>query len=226
MAGATLTVDNRQMQDALRQYAARTKHSMAYVLNKKLFFIAKRAYEGTPVAKRERILETFNVTQIERVVGRGRFAGKVRRKTNYSGLNQSAFRIMNWKRKKAGKPTLRGAEALRAAKAMVASRLRAVGSLKSGWVGGIIRLQRWLKEPFQAAFRNRLNRPGTAEPAKAGTNPVAEIAYRLTIRKRASERIDPRVIAALQRAFNEEASDTMLFLNQELQKEANKINAK
>jgi len=222
----TLTVNTTQMEAALREYMKTSRHSIAFVLNRKLFHIARRAYDLTPVAKRDSILRTFNVEQTERVVAKGRHAGKIRRKTNYSGLNQSAFRIMNWKRKKSGKATLRGAEALRATKAMVASRLRAVGSLKSGWVGAIVRLKNILNETFLPPFKNRLNNPGTALPARPGPNPVSEVQYRLAINKRLSAKIDPRVVDALQKAFNAEAADTWRHLTAKLQLDANKVNAK
>lgn len=222
----TLTIDTRQMQAALAQYLEHSRHSTAFVLNRKLFFIAKRAYDLTPVGKRQHILETFNVSQRERVVAKGRHAGKVRRITNYSGLNRSAFRIMNWKRRKAGKPSVRGAEALKEAKKMVASRLRAVGSLKSGWVRGILKLRRFLADAFVPLARHRLHRPGDATIARKGPNPTAEIAYRLVIKKKDGEKIDPRVIGALQTAFDAEAADTLRHLAETLQKDANKVNAR
>jgi hypothetical protein len=225
-AGVTLTINTTQMQAALEQYLQQSRHSTAFVINRKLFFIAKRAYDLTPIAKRERIQETFSVTQTERTVKRGRFAGKIRRVTNYSGLNKSAFAIMNWKRRKKGLPALRGAEALKAAKGMVASRLRAIGSLKSGWVGAILRLRRIVADAFVPAFKNKLQNPGAATPARKGPNPTAEIAYRLAIKKKSGEKIDPRVIAALQQAFNDEAADTLRHLAERLQQDANKVNAK
>ena len=221
----SLTIDTSRMDAALAQYLAKSRHSVAFVINRKLFHIAKRAYEDTPVAKRSRILETFNVTQRERTVKKGKRAGSIRRVTNYAGLNRSAFAIMNWKRRKVGKAALHGAEALNAAKRMVASRLRAVGSLKSGWVGGIVKLKRQLQEAFTPDFKNRLNNPGDATTAHAGS-PMAEIAYRLAIKKKSGEQIDPRVVAALQKAFDAEAADTLAHLANELQKEADKVNAK
>lgn len=226
MSNVTLTIDTRQMQAALAQYLESSRHSAAFVINRKLFHIARRAYDLTPVAKRQHILETFNVTQRERVVKKGKRAGRIRRVTSYAGLNRSAFRIMNWKRRKKNLPTLSGAEALRAAKAMVASRLRAVGSLKSGWIGGILKLRRILAESFVPLTRHRLNRPGDASIARKGPNPTAEIAYRLVIRKKSGEQIDPRVVGALQQAFNAEAADTLRHLAERLQADANKVNAK
>lgn len=222
----TLTIDSSRLQSAIEQYLTqRLHHSVAFVINRKLFHIAKRAYDGTPVAKRHRILETFNVTQRERTVKKGRFAGRVRRVTNYSGLNKSAFAIMNWRRRKKGLPTLQGKDALKATKAMVAYRLRAVGSLKSGWVGAIAKLQRRLAESFFPEIQTRVNRPGSAEPAREESNPVGEIVYKLAINKKGQEQIDPRVVSALQKAFDDEADDTLAFLASELQKDADKINA-
>ncbi len=220
----TLTIDTRQMQAALAQVLERTRHSAAYVINKKLFYIAKRAYDATPIAKRQSILETFNISQRERTVKKGKHAGRIRRTTNYAGLNRSAFAIMNWHRKKKGKPTLRGVEALNAARRMVAFRLRAVGSLRSGWVGAIVRLRNFLKENVFLDVATTVKRKGTAIPARETVNPVAEVRYRLAIRKAGGEKIDPRVIAALQNAFNAEAADTWRHLTGALQAEANKVN--
>ncbi len=222
----TFKLDTSQMRTALAQYMARSRHSVAFVINRKLFHIARRAYDGTPIAQRSRILETFNLTQSERTVAKGRFAGRIRRATNYSGLNKSAFAIMNWQRRKKGLPALRGAQALRAAKNMVASRLRAVGSLKSGWIGAIIRLRNLLGESVALETKVRVRRAGTARPARENMkNMFGEIEYRLVEHKKGGEVIDPRVVAALQKAFNEEAKDTMEHLAKELQKEANKVNA-
>ncbi len=227
MAGnVTWTIDTRQMQAALLQYLERSKHSTAYVINKKLFFIAKRAYDATPVGNRQRILETFGVSQRERVVKKGKKAGTIRRITNYSALSRSAYAIMNWKRKKAGKPTISRIPAMMEARKMVASRLRAIGSLKSGWVGAVVRMRNFLRESFTAQVANRVKRPGGATPARAESNPVGEIVYRLVIKKKDGEKIDPRVTAALQRAFDEEAADTIRHLASELQKEADKVNVR
>jgi hypothetical protein len=89
-----------------------------------------------------------------------------------------------------------------------------------------VKLKRQLQEAFIPEFKNRLNRPSDATTARPGPNPTAEIAYRLTIKKKDAEQIDPRVIAALQNAFDAEADDTLRHLASELQKEADKVNAK
>jgi hypothetical protein len=224
----TLTIDTRPMQEALGQYFVQRVHkSVASVINRKLFFIAKRAYSDTPVANRSHIQHTFNVTQRERTVKSGKHAGKIRRVTNYQGLNQSAFAILNWSRKRKKLPPVHGRDALKAAKKMIAGRLRAIGSLKSGWIGGIVKLQRRLGESFTPELRTRIKQVGDAKPAREGQNPVSEIAYRLAIRKGSkSPEIDPRVHAALQKAFNDEAADTSRFLAEEIQKEADRVNAK
>ena len=222
----TLTIDTRQMQAALAQYLERSRHSIAFVINRKMFHIAKRAYDLTPVAKRQHILDTFNVSQRERTVKKGKHAGKIRRVTNYSGLTRSAYRIMNWKRRKKGLPSAARSEALKLTKKMIASRLRAVGSLKSGWIGAIVKLQEILSESFVPLFKNTIRRRGRAKAARPTRNPVGEIAYRLTVRRKDQEQIDPRVVSALQQAFDDEASDTVRHLASELQKEANKVNAR
>jgi hypothetical protein len=226
MDGVTLTINTTQMQAALAQQLQDTRHSAAFVINRHLFFIAQRAYDLTPIAKRSRILETFNVSQSERVIARGKRAGKIRRTTNYSGLNRSAFAIMNWGRRKKGLPAVRGADALRAVKKMIAARLRAVGSLKSGWVGGILQLRQMISGAFAPLSGYKPKNQGSAKPAKVGRSPVAEVAYRLAIRKKSSEKIDPRVTAALQQAFNDEAADTWRHMAGLLQKNADKVNAK
>ncbi len=223
----TLTIDTRQMQAALAQYLERSRHSIAFVINRKMFHIAKRAYDLTPVAKRQRILETFNVSQRERVVKKGKHIGKIRRVTNYSGITRSAYRIMNWKRRKKGLPGAARAEALRLVKQMIAGRLRAVGTLRSGWVGAVVKLKDALNEAFEPYIKNVVKQRGTAKLARPKSkNPTGEIAYRIVLKKKSGEQIDPRVVSALQKAFDDEASDTVRHLASELQKEADKVNAR
>ena len=212
---------------ALNQQLESSRHSAAFVINRHLFFIAKRAYELTPVAKRQHILETFNVTQRERVVKKGKHIGKIRRTTNYSGVTRSAYRIMNWKRKQKGLPGAARADALRLVKKMIAGRLRAIGTLRSGWVGAIVKLKEALNEAFEPYIRNVVKQRGTARLARPESkNPTGQIAYRIAVKKKSGEQIDPRVIQALQQAFDAEAADTLRHLSEVLQEGADKVNVR
>ena len=218
----TLEIDQREFHAALKQYIAVTRHSIAYALNKKAFFIAREAAKDTPVATREAIQSVFNVSQTEKVNKKG----KTIRKINFSDMNSSAYALLQWHQKKKGKPPVPRSEVKKAAQRFVANRLRAVGSLKSGWKRTVLILQRAVKESWGFDSSANVKQQGFAKPATEGFSPDVTFGYRVTEKKKGTKRIDPRVVAALQAAFNAETANMKQYLESYLQKDADKVNAK
>lgn len=210
----TVTVEIAAFNAQLREYVRRTQHTLAYAINKKMLFILRRARELTPVANRPQIQQVFNVTQTERI---GKKTGKLRRTTDYTGLNSSAYALLFWKRKQKGLSPfqLPAAEREAAAKKLVAGRLRAIGSLKSGWNAALMGFSRAARFPAKTEGP-RVKQRGSARIAQEGWNPEAVATYSVTEQKDTGEKlIDPRVETAVAQAFREETASMKEYLDRE-----------
>jgi hypothetical protein len=92
------------------------------------------------------------------------------------------------------------------AKQFIQRRLRAIGSLRSGWNGAIRSFARAAKE-FISVGGPIVKMPAKVKLAREGWTPQAEMEYRLAINKPGGKQIDPRVVAALELAFGQELTE-------------------
>jgi hypothetical protein len=135
-------------------------------------------------------------------------------------------RIINKKRRQAGQPGLEGPEMQRAEQKFLNARLRAIGSLRAGWVAAIRKLAAAAKQAFAIERTPRVKSSGRARPAVEGWDPVAELEYNLAIRKKEALQIDPRVETALAAAFQTELASMETHILKRLQRDADAINAR
>jgi hypothetical protein len=211
--GVTLSVNSEEFVKALRQYVAvRLKEPLAEIVNRKMLYILSGARKLTPLGDRGKILSDLGATSTQKTSK----SGKVRSSNKYN-QNSSAVNIVQWRRKMRGLPPLTQAEAKKEAAKMTGKRLKAVGSLKSGWVKAIRTLSRAVKEAVESSGPN-VKQAGSATIAKDGWSPEAIAEYTLTVGTGESRKIDPRVEAAVQESMAKETASTLAYIEQKLKK--------
>lgn len=219
----SMTVDQSKFQEQLRKYIAQTEKTIPQVLNQKMFYIVKRAMAETPVASRAAIQSTFNVSSTETVIKSGKRAGKIRRKYSYDGMNSSAFALMQYRRRLAGKEPIKKPTYADAEK-FVSKAFGAVGTLRNGWVGAVGKLASVVNEGKPVMeFSARAKQRSIAYPATPGLSPEVTAIYRVVERifqGHKVEQIDPRVVAALQNAFDAETKGMKEYLEYKLKANA------
>jgi hypothetical protein len=217
MIAPTITLDTKSFNDTLRRYVAKTKHTLPYVLNKKLLYIARGAWKQTPVADRGAILSAFNATSEQKI---SKKTGKMRNSNKY-GYSRLAMWVAIEKLKKKGKAIPAYSEMKKLARKVVAGRLRAVHSLAAGWRKPIRTIATALSEAVGIdAGGPRIHKPGWAKPATDGWNPISKLSYEMaSVKPNGAFYIDPRLDAALDASFQREQASMEQYLKERMQKD-------
>lgn len=195
---------------AIPQYLATTNKDTADVLNTKMFFVARRAWQ---------MIKRASKTQIENELGvqRQYFTkrGKLLKKPKLIRATVAENIILS--RMIANKEAIPERSKIRAlARQMVGRRLRAVGSLASGMIGIARRFSRY---GGAAPSGPNVKMRGQGRPARATTqDPAAVGEYRLTVNNRGPREIHPNVIKSVAKALEDEAADTVRQVARRLEK--------
>jgi len=192
----------RQFQSALVKFLEVTKSELSDVLNRKLYFVARKAFRLIKKADRIRI---ENELRVER-----QFFGKRGKRLKRAKLIRAtgAESIIQGGRINRGEKPLPKAELEAAAKKMVGSRLRAIGSVRAGMLGIIQSLGRKLRLSGRMSEKSpRIKRRGQARPARPQWDPTATGIYRVTINQGGKRIIPPDVKSAVAKALSSEAFD-------------------
>ena len=235
----------RAFADALKKLAYAKGKNMSDVVNKKLFYTARRAVWYTKAANASAIAKELG----QNVTGaKGKRAGSVTMKgqslfnnrRNKEGTEESlAERLVNFYRVKLGKKGLSGEKLQKAARALVGARLRSIGFLKAGWIAARDSMKRQARimsapEGTLAGGTKRAGvaRLGDAEAAKPDRNKAfARIWNQASYGNKRNPRRGGELyghdaalmkygLPALEKAFREETADTMQELEKELRKSA------
>jgi hypothetical protein len=219
-----IKINTTQFMSELRKYvdAHIGRESLARVLNRKMIFILRRAKKLTPIADKAAILSFFST---------GFRFTKPRKSTTvpriqytYNAMGRTGINIVQWKRWKKGEKALTQVEAAVAAKKMIASRLRAVGSLQYGWNKALNTLARTLGEPMRdGGSEGKIKHgKGMAIPAKSSWTPTVIAEYDLKIHSamQPAFHIDDRLVPAVQQAFDEETRSMQDYFRAQLLKGA------
>jgi hypothetical protein len=129
------------------------------------------------------------------------------------------YKIINSRRKYAGKPGLRGAAMLEAARKLFAARLRSVGTLKAGWWGALKALGRAVGQPNELKEHqmSRIRAPSTATIAKPGFNPSVSVEYNLQAKDEHYQRgIEKRAVETFSGSWFSEMRSTIKYLEDKL----------
>lgn len=203
----SFNVPTESFNATLRKYLGMTTRSIAEALNEKMFFILKKAREHTPKADASQIMQQLGATSTERV---SKKSGKIRRKISYKPT-QLVYKLVNNKT-----PGLSRTEIGPAVRKFIASRLKAAGSLKSGWNSAVARYG-IATGRFSSKEGPRVRQNSKAIPAKDELRSLAQSEYRYTSQdKEGKFYLDSRVEHALSRAFHEEEQSMKTYIERKI----------
>lgn len=215
--------DKTEFTATFRKLASGVKTDLPTFTTAQLLDIAENARDLTPVANRGAMLSYLGGTiSSERVNSKG----KIVRTYNYKP-QPVVYAIVNARRKKAGlAPVPRGQMADEANK-FIASKLRAVGSLRSGWSKAIGILSAAVKKSVSGSSGGpNVRMKSRAKPARDGWNPTATLEYRETVERDGIRFIDVRVETALNAAFQKKHGEMLRELDKQMNATARKAGAK
>lgn len=227
---AGIKFDFKEFNQALRQCAAESSRTLQEEVNAHAFGVVTAAYRATPRVEKSAIDAALNANIETQVVGtkiRILKSGKVKQgkaivqKVVHS-IGASAGKLVNWQRGQAGLKGLHGDNMRAAIDEMVKKRRASVGTLRLGWLASINKLAAMVKGGKKRRGY-RVKQPGSANPAKDTWNPTATFAYNLNIgQRKGSERLDPRVVTALEIGFATELASMKAKIQERLQRVFNK----
>lgn len=239
--GITLELTNLpEFQGLLRKYMAHSERDLPEALNTKMFYIARGAARGTPIGDRDKIESELGVVgyKIEYTKRSSPvttdFIGPIKaqmkvisRKKRVSNAviagGAIIYKIINARKRRAGKKGLSGADMRLAAEHVIRDRFRAVGTLKAGWWGAIRALGSAIGAAnYVEVGMNRVKGPGTASIAKQGWDPSVSIEYNVNSFSQPghSQYIDEHVKDALAAAYDAEAASMADYIIKKMQKRA------
>lgn len=222
---------------ALERYLSITKRSIPNALNKKAYFVARKAIWYTtkvmPGVVARELQTKISIRDNEESAQSGsvyNFAGR-RRSTSTRVVDvPMAAVIINSRLGRQGLPGLQGRSMLQAVRVLAAVRNRSVAFLKSGWITA----RDTLKMAFTGAVGKGLPAEesssvggpktigfpkGSATPAHEGGNPFVVIENRAIAKHDKKDALQKYGSAALQKAFDDEANSMIEYLEEEMRKD-------
>lgn len=158
-----MTEFNKAAEQCIRE----SERTYPQFINGQLLAVASRALKATAAASKDRI-----------AVEMGQVATSIKGRRIYRTDTASlAHRIINARRARAGLPLIWGNELDQAARKMVASRLRAVNFIRSGWIYAIRTLARavgYRSEATDQSARMSGTPKGRAVPANRAFDSIVE----------------------------------------------------
>ena len=205
-------VDQKEFQTTLRTLAANTSHSLDVFLNSRAFSVVKEARAQTPIADRQKIMTELGATLVSQKTDK---KGRIRRKHSYKPT-KVVYAILNARQRRNRMPPYPKSEIAMYAEKLIAGRLRAIGTLRSGWTRALAILAGKIFASVEGGGP-RVRQPSTVVPAKPGWSPFVEIQYRETVSNGLTKQIDPRVVSALEGGFAKEQGEMLSHLEQKMQ---------
>jgi len=220
--GATFKLDAREFTRTLNTYRQLSKRDPATIVNTKLFYIARRATVETPKANAAKIKR-----ELGRMVTTGKQAGTMRLRKVRRGSAQVPLAALIINKRLGPGAGLHGAEMTEAIRKFIASRLRSIAFLKSGWLPAIKKLEPLAaaiggRQPRQDRTARQFGQPkGRAVPARSNLWSVSGM-----IENMASENKDNRNALvryggpALQKAFQAEEASMLEYIERKMKQTA------
>lgn len=236
---ASLRLDTRQFDRVLGQYLRVSERAPAEIINRKAFFIARRAVVETPKANRAQFIKklTAQQTVAEKLLGQKVRLTKTKGVLRGKMLTQKvkgaplAALIINARRARQGLPGLSGAKMEEAINQLLAVRSKSVAFLKSGWLPAIRILEPHVgnktgqgapRMDYRTAHQIGIAK-GSAVPARPGWNVRATIENAASARRDKKEALIKYGQPALQRAFDFEAHSTSEEVGRRLCEEGRRL---
>lgn len=240
MATKFFRVNTSEFNSAIRLLAAAKKKDLATVVNKKLYYVAKRSVWYTHVANYERIANELG-QNYQRATGKRSNSFKMIKHSTRNNAREYnaplAAILVNYYRGKIGKVGLRGAEMIKEVQRFVGKRLRSIGFIKAGWIAARDAFKQKAKilSAPEGTIAGKTKRAGVARlgggiPAVPNDKVYAAIWNQSNyLKDKNPETGQPYghekalmkyAFPALKRAFIEELADTKKELEKELRKSA------
>jgi hypothetical protein len=237
---ANIVIDDREFQRALRAYYPTTRRTLAQIVNQRAYNIAGRTMDmmkpapGREQSTRRHIRAYMNstVSTRVRVVKSGPNKGKYKRAGAKGNQLARVNLIIQMRRAKRGLKGLYGAAMRQAEGKFKQAAQVGVGFLKSPFVAVVRDLGMSVK--FKPRIRTSWGRiaiwpgsrgRGTVNPAQDGMNPTVIMKMLWNVRGHPG-RVESLIVPHLQRAFNDEAREIMRHVQEKMQKDADRINAR
>lgn len=235
--------NEREFSHALRSYLKQTRRDLADVLNKKSYFIVRRAIWYTHKADRAKMIRELGAHEVSELqktatgelsrYKRGKNAGQLRRRRTFefgeqgSLLNSRVGKILIAKLRKTNQPIPATKVLQRMAERFFQARLRSIAFLKSGWITARDGFKRAIRgggfglPPNDRDAKQYGRAKGDYRRASPGFRPVAMMINRAIAKGDKKNALHRFGQPALQRAFNEEIASMKDFvLNRELKASA------
>lgn len=214
-----MQVDTKKLVEAIRLHRRiRKNRTYSYIANKAIQNVVGHAFKPTPKADAGRIAWQMGqvATKIGFVDRRGNWKRYKTPRRVYEFEGSFAARIINKRRRDAGKEMLFGKEMDSAARRMVGARLRSVAFIKSGWIPAFSQLSRLVGRAIRLKPDGKVVGvdKGWAQPAPKGTEVAVASAFN---NAKGAGRVG---IAALQASVNYVAADMIRWATDELRKGA------
>lgn len=231
----TFRIDMTEFNKALRAYMQVTTHSLPDVLNKKAFFIARRAVRETPATPGQKIRsELGRVVRTKKGVIRTSLVSVSKVYSNATGKAADAplaALIINAREGRASRPGYYGPDMKEAISAMIGARNRSRSYLKSGWLPAIRILDRIVNDRRGEPRADRGAKQygadkGRAMPATAGFRCKCIIENTASGPHETNQALVKYGEPALQRAFDFEARSMEREVMRRQFEEAKKIGIK
>ena len=234
---SAIVLDTREWSRSLKEYMAHTKRDLPYVINKKSFYIARRATRQTFKARAEDIKAAW-AKEVEPIVRTGKTSPSRAGKAPLGGVLIEKLGKMG---KIEGWPSMGFSPKVRAQweafkkfhREWLAKRLAARAYMAAGFKPAIKRFASVLGIPSNEALDKKgknynWSAMGGAAVAVPGIKAIASI-WNSALAKhtdKPSEKLESVAGKALQSALNYEVASMDKFIENELQKTANKFSAK
>ena len=212
----SLRINQAAFRRQLRRYAKVNRRSFKEIVNAKALDMAFHALKHTDAASASAI--EYKLGAIGNKVSKSRKTGQLRKGKRILKADSFAARIVNSRRKKAGKALIWGKELEKAAQKLINMRVRAVKFLKSGWLPAIKKLSyavdRRDRRPWPKGLSKGKARPkGWGRPAKAELRPEAWVANSATNNSRLAI---SKIEAGLSRGMAASIADMTVYIERKL----------
>ena len=208
-----MRVSNEEVRSTIARLIRYSSRGEAEFVNSRMLGALKVARDNTPKATRGRVQQDLGATITKQKFDK---RGRVRRSYSYKPT-PVVYAVVNARQRRLGLGPFTGDHMKKAAEALIARRIRAIGSLQSGWKRALGVIASAVKS-FVAKDGPNVKRPSRAQPAKPGSN-QASFEYRLTVDKGAGRGVDPRVI----RAWESGLASELAQMNSQLEKKMNEV---
>lgn len=215
--------EQTQFNNVLKQYLQWTKRTLSEVLNSKAYFVARKALWHTHKADPAVIRDSLNqFVSTSRTTKSGR---DVRSDAPRAAL------IINARRGARGEPGLYGSEMARGVRQLIATRVKSVAFIKSGWIPAIRILGTFARDKGGAAPVDRSAKvygaeKGAAYPAVEGEQMTSRIVNSATGRSGSGYKaLDKYGGAGLELAFYDEAGSMQDYIERKMAEDAARANA-